>query len=86
MSVIKEETMRTLHVLRYKDNGRCIAHCLEFDIVAEGVTSEEARDNLADLIFSYLRFAVERGIEQFAYHSAPKLYWDRFKEISLTKN
>lgn len=77
----KEKKEISLHVIGYKEKGRCIAHCLEFDLVAEGATHKEARDNLVDLIFSYLHFGMERNIEQFAYHPAPKLYWDTFKQI-----
>jgi hypothetical protein len=77
----KEKKDVSLHVMGYKEKDRCIAHCLEFDLVAEGATHKEARDNLVDLIFSYLHFGRERNIEQFAYHPAPKLYWDIFKQI-----
>lgn len=71
-----------LHVLGYKEKDRHIAHCLEFDLVAEGTTPDEAKDNLADLISSYLQFGKEKGISQFAYHPAPKEYWDRYEEIA----
>lgn len=81
----KKEFASSLHVIGYKDGDRCIAHCLEFDLVAEGTTREEARDNLADITFSYLHFAMEKDIEQFAYHPAPKVYWDKFKEIYRRK-
>jgi len=81
----KKKIGASLHVIESKEKDRCIAHCLEFDLVAEGATRKEARDNLADLIFSYLHFAMEKDIEQFAYHPAPKVYWDRFKEIQKKK-
>lgn len=77
----KKNIEAILHVIGYEEKNRCIAHCLDFDLVAEGATHKEARDNLADLIFSYLRFAMEKDIEQFAYHPAPNLYWDVFKQI-----
>jgi len=81
----KKEIGARFNVLGYKEEDRHIAHCLEIDLVAEGKTPEEARDNLADLIFSYLRFGVERDIEQFIPHPAPKIYWDKFKEIQRKK-
>jgi len=81
----KKEFASSLHVIEYKHGDRCIAHCLEFDLVAEGASLEEARDNLADLLFSYLHFAMEKDIGQFAYHPAPKIYWDKFKEIYQKK-
>ena len=67
-----------LHVLSYKDGNRHITHCLDFNIVAEGATYKEAKDNLADLIFTYIRFAKEKNWEQFMYDPAPKVYWDKF--------
>ncbi|GAG96165.1 unnamed protein product, partial [marine sediment metagenome] len=72
----KKEIGARFNVLGYKEEDRHIAHCLEIDLVAEGKTPEEARDNLADLIFSYLRFGMEQDIEQFIPHPAPKIYWD----------
>ena len=81
----KKEIGARFNVLGYKEEDRYIAHCLEIDLVADGKTPEEARDNLADLIFSYLRFGMERDIEQFIPHPAPKIYWDKFKEIQRKK-
>jgi len=81
----KKKFQSSLHVIEYKDGDRFIAHCLEFDLVAQGSTSEEARDNLADLTFSYLHFGMEKDIEQFSYHPAPKVYWDKFKQIHRKK-
>lgn len=81
----KKEISARFNVLGYKEEDRHIAHCLEIDLVAEGKTPEEARDNLADLIFSYLRFGMERDIEQFIPHPAPKIYWDKFKQIQRKK-
>ena len=72
-------------VLGYRDKDRHIAHCLEIDLVAEGKTAEEAKNNLVDLIFSYLRFGIARNIEQFIPHPAPKVFWDKFKEIQKQK-
>ena len=71
---------KKIKILEYKDGNRYIAHCLEFDLVAEGVVAKEAKENLNSLISSYLQFAREKNIEEFAYHPAPKTYWDRFKE------
>lgn len=69
-----------LHILNSKEGDYYIAHCLEFDLISQGYTHQEARDNLTDLISSYLQFAKEKDIEQFAYYPAPKIYWDREKK------
>ncbi len=82
----KRKSMRgSVNILGYKEGNYHIAHCLEFDLVSQGVTPKEARDNLASLIFSYLQFAMENNIEQFTFHPAPKIYWDRFKEAQKAK-
>jgi len=81
MPAIKREFKTSLHVLSYKQNDRCIAHCLEFDLIGEGTTDKEARENLNDLIFNYLQFALKNNIAQFAYHPAPKIYWNKFEEL-----
>ncbi|MEA1963687.1 MAG: hypothetical protein U9O41_00930 [Candidatus Aerophobetes bacterium] len=85
MPTIKKEVGGTIHVIGYKEGDHFIAHCLEFDLVSEGTSPEKAKDNLADLIFSYLQFAMEKNIAQFAYHPAPKVYWDKFEEIRRKK-
>ena len=36
MPAIKREFKTSLRVLSYKQNDRCIAHCLEFDLIGEG--------------------------------------------------
>lgn len=83
----KEGIKGALHVLAYKDKekGRYIAHCLDFNIAAEGATHKEAKDNLVDLIFSYIHFAVEKNLEQYMYDPAPKAYWNKFIEVSHRK-
>ena len=81
----KKKGKTTLHVLGYKDGNRYIAHCLDFDIVAEGATCQETKDNLVDLIHSYIHFATEKNLEQFMYHPAPKTYWDKFIKASRRK-
>lgn len=81
----KKRISASLHILESKEQGYYIAHCLELDLVSQGHSREEARDNLADLIFSYLHFAMENNMEQFVYHPAPKACWDRFKKVRRRK-
>ena len=66
-----------LNTLEYKDGDVFIAHCLEFDLVAQGETLEEARHNLVDLIKSHTSFAIRKDVEdKCLFHPAPKKYWD----------
>ncbi|MBL7131692.1 MAG: hypothetical protein ISS45_09895 [Candidatus Omnitrophica bacterium] len=71
-----------LTCLAYRDANFYIAHCLEFDIVAQGSTEEEAKKELADLILEQIKFAVEKDIEDTSlFHPAPKKYWDDIRYI-----
>lgn len=65
-----------LTCLEYRDGEYCIAHCLEFDIVAQGKTFEEARQSLASLIKEQFDFSFEKDIEEKTlFHPAPSKYW-----------
>lgn len=65
-----------LNVLEYMEGSIHIAHCLEFDIVAEGASRDEAREKLADLIREQVLFTTEKDIEEKAlFHPAPEHYW-----------
>jgi len=66
-----------LSCLEYKDGDVFIAHCLEFDLVAQGDTIEEAKTNLADLIKTHIDFSVEKDIEDKSlFKPAPQKYWE----------
>jgi len=70
-----------LTCLEYKDAGHFIAHCLEFDLVAQGGSLGEARENLADLISSQVTFASEKGLlPKSLFHPAPARYWQIYFE------
>ena len=74
---MRSEAEAQLTCLEYKDGDLFIAHCLEFDLVSQGATLEEARKNLADLIFSHVQFAVEKDIEEKSlFRPAPNKYWE----------
>lgn len=79
---IKSEGKAFLSCLEYKDEGYYIAHCLEFDIVAQGNTPEEARNNLADLIREQITFASEQDIEEkILFKPAPQRYWELWHKL-----
>lgn len=66
-----------LTCLTYTDEGYHIAHCLEFDIVAQGNSYEEATRKLSELIKEQIQFATEKDAEEkMIFHPAPKKYWD----------
>lgn len=71
-----------LTCLEYKDDDYCIAHCLEFDIVAQGKTFEEANESLAELIKEQINFAVDKDLEdKVLFHPAPSKYWDILRNL-----
>lgn len=82
-------------VLIYQENDLTwYAHSLEFDIVGDGGTPEEARNNLADLLKTQIQFAVENNLEEKIDHPAPQKYFDMynalekrgiFEELELSK-
>lgn len=71
-----------LTCLTYKDGDFYIAHCLEFDIVGQGQTIEEAKKELAELIFEQIQYATEIDVEDKSlFHPAPQKYWDDVRYI-----
>jgi len=74
-----------LDVLVEKDGNHFIAHCLDLDIVAQGKTEPEARNNLIELIRDQIEFAVENDLEQLLVHPAPPEYWKKFYNIKSVK-
>ncbi|GEM_PF-1828212 len=86
---IHSEGEAILSCLEYMDGDLHIAHCLEFDLVAQGNTLEEAHNNLADLIKSHIQFAVEKDIEEESlFRPAPKEDWETFYSLKteIAKN
>jgi predicted RNase H-like HicB family nuclease len=65
-----------INVLTTKNRDGYTAHCLDFDLIGEGKTLKEAFDNLSDVIFTYVHFAVKNDLEIFMYNPAPKRYWN----------
>lgn len=67
----------SLHVLLYKEDNIQVAHCLEFDIVAQGEDRNEALRNLLDAIELQVKYAMETDNLDNLYYPAPAEYWQR---------
>ena len=52
-----------LDVLIEKENNHYTAHCLQFDLVADGKTKESAKKNIMDVIVEYICFAYRNNWE-----------------------
>jgi predicted RNase H-like HicB family nuclease len=64
-----------IHILLYTEDHIQIAHCLEFDIVAQGEEKIEALKNLLDGIELQIGFAVENNNLASIFNPAPIEYW-----------
>ncbi len=66
-----------VHVILYRDEGQVVAHCLEFDPVAQGTTSDEAYRNLLDAIELQADFTQATGDLENLIQLAPVEYWPK---------
>ncbi len=70
-----------LDVLLSREEGKYYAHCLPFDLLAEGDTTEQATKRLEEMIFEYIQFFMEKNMEPFIFRPAPMKYWDVLRMI-----
>ncbi len=65
----------TVHLLLYPEETWYVAHCLEFDLVAQGETPLDAFKNLLDAIDVQAAYAQEIGDWGQLFMPAPAEYW-----------
>ncbi len=70
-----------LDVLISQEEGKYYAHCLPFDLLAEGESQQDARRKLAEMIFEYIKFFMESNMEPFIFRPAPMKYWEILRMI-----
>ena len=68
----------SFNILLKEEDGFFIAHCLELDIVATGLTASEARMEILDLIKAQLDYAFNNDNLDNLYHPAPSEVWQEF--------
>jgi hypothetical protein len=73
---MRKQLSGMLDVLITFEEGKCYAHCLPFDLLAEGRNRAEAIKRLAEMVFEYIRFHLRNNLEPFLMRPAPKPYWD----------
>jgi hypothetical protein len=78
---MRKQVHATLDVLVSQEKGFYYAHCLAFDLLAEGKTEQDAQSKLGEMIFEYIRFFVEKNMEPFLFHPAPMKYWEILRMI-----
>jgi hypothetical protein len=78
MTTTRQATFRAT-VLR--DAGEWVAHCLDLDIVATGVSREAAVDALAEAVGLQLAYAREHDSHEQLYQLAPPEAWQKHAEL-----
>jgi len=64
-----------VHVLLRQEGEHHTAHCLEFDLVAQGASTDEAVRNLLDAVDLQASYAEETGDMGALIQPAPAEYW-----------
>ena len=64
-----------VHILLYSEDDIQIAHCLEFDLMAQGKRKIDALRNLMDAIDLQISFALENNDLASIFTPAPAEYW-----------
>lgn len=68
----------TFNILTKPGGAEWIAHCLELDIVATGVSAQAAMDEIFDLIVAQVDYAFSNNNLEHLYHPAPSEVWEEF--------
>jgi hypothetical protein len=67
-----------LDILIKKEDGYCLAHCLQFDIVATDDTMEAVEKAIIDLCVAHIRFAHENDNMEYLFSPAPTEVWAEY--------
>lgn len=81
MTTLRKHFHTDLDVLMSQEEGKYYAHCLPFDLLAEGETEEEAMKRLAEMVFSHIKFFMENNMEPFIFRPAPMKYWEVLRMV-----
>ena len=85
---VADERLRPmeLHVLIEKEDDLFTAHCLEFDVVAEGNSTMEAKVNIDESIEKYISLSFENNLIKTMFSSAPSEDWNKFCKSEKLKS
>ena len=67
-----------VHVVIDKDVNLYNAHCLEFDIVVDGKTIKEVKENILEAIINHVTFCIAYDNMDKILNPAPSEYWNKF--------
>ena len=63
------------HILVYREKDYWIAHCLEFDLLADSQTPQKAVSILSGVINTHIEYLKKNNAMHQLYNPAPKKYW-----------
>ena len=69
-----------LRIVFYQEDGDWIAHCLEFDLVGDGATTEKALASLSTAIRIQIEQSIKHGNPRNLFSPADGEYFRRFAE------
>lgn len=75
-----------LQIVFYKEEGDWVAHCLQFDLLGDGPTREEALNQLFDAIAMQVEASVENNNPENLFSPADGKYFEMFaagKDIAV---
>jgi len=71
-----------LHVLVYPEGDEWLAHCLEFDTVAQGDSPAEARKGLDNALDALIADATEHDDVRSLFRPAPSGLWRKYVDAT----
>lgn len=74
-----------VHVIVEKEDDLYSAHCLEFDLVGEGDTIDQAQESIIDNIINHITFAISKGLYDKIIDPAPPEYWNKLLHSKFLK-
>ncbi len=66
------------HIMLGTEGDIVVAHALEYDIVADGKTESEAKENILTALMDNISFAIQAGTLENIVTPAPIEYWQKF--------
>jgi len=69
----------SIRVLHYIEDGECVAHALELDLVGTGETFKEAEKDLVDAIVCQVTFAAQQNDPDLLAFPAPPEYFEKWE-------
>jgi hypothetical protein len=75
-----------LRVVFYREEGRWVAHCLEFDLCGDGVTRDEALNSLNEGMRIQIDESIKHNNPRNLFSPAPGEVWEKFfagKDVAL---